>query len=160
MTNRPSVVVLMFRYFVTILMITFLISIFWNTLSGTNMFPFSAVIGVSVVLTVLFNVVGWVVVTGGSKVLLNNDPDFQKWKEMGGRPYWDSIGWPINTATPIERETGLAEPEYTDFVPPASWRYQCPVCGARVEKKIDTCWRCSYGANGDSTAYHQRWGNG
>ena len=160
MTNRPSVVVLMFRYFVTIFMITFLISIFWNTLSGTNMFPFSAVIGVSVVLTVLFNVVGWVVVTGGSKVLLNNDPDFQKWKEMGGRPYWDSIGWPINTATPIERETGLAEPEYTDFVPPASWRYQCPVCGARVEKKIDTCWRCSYGANGDSTAYHQRWGNG
>ena len=78
---------------------------------------------------------------------------------MGGRPYWDSIGWPINTATPIERETGLAEPEYTDFVPPADWKYQCPVCGARVEKQIDVCWRCGYGRDGDSTAYQQRWGN-
>jgi hypothetical protein len=160
MPDRPSAIVLLFRYFVTVFVITFLVSMFWNTLSGTNMFPFGAVIGVSVVLTVLFNVVGWVVVTGGSEVLLNNDPNFQKWKKMGGRPYWDSIGWPINTATPIERQKGLAEPEYTDFVPPADWRYQCPVCGARVEKQIDVCWQCSYGANGDSTAYHQRWGNG
>ncbi len=157
MTDRPSAIVLLLRYFMTIFVITFLISMFWNGLSGTNMFPFRAVIGVSVVLTVLFNVVGWVVVTGGSKVLLNNDPNFQKWKRMGGRPYWDSIGWPINTATPIERETGLAEPEYRDFVPPADWRYQCPVCGSRVEKQIDVCWQCGYGRDGDSTAYQQRW---
>lgn len=160
MSNRPSVVVLMFRYFVTIFVITFLISLFWNVLSGTNMFPFRAVIGVSLVLTGLFNVVGWVVVTLGGETILHNDPNFQKWKRMGGRAYWDSIGWPINTATPIERETGLAEPEYTDFVPPPDWRYQCPVCGARVEKQIDVCWRCGYGRDGDSTAYHQRWGNG
>ena len=160
MSNRPSVVVLLFRYFVTVFVIIFLVSIFWNGLSGTNMFPFSAVIGVSAVLTVLFNVVGWVVVTGGSKVLLNNDPNFQKWKRMGGRPYWDSIGWPINTATPIERETGLAEPEYTDFVPPVGWRFQCPVCGSRCEKKIDICWACGYGRDGNSDAYHKRWPNG
>jgi hypothetical protein len=160
MNNRPSPVVLLFRYFVTIFVITFLVSMFWNTLSGTNMFPFSAVIGVSLVLTVIFNAVGWTVSTLGAEVFLKNNPDFKKWKRMGGRPYWDSIGWPVNTATPIERETGLAEPEYTDFVPPASWRYQCPVCGARVEKKIDVCWRCGYGRDGDSTAYHQRWGNG
>ena len=122
MNNRPSAIVLMFRYFVTVFVITFLMSLFWNVLSGSNMFPFSAVIGVSLVLTFLFTGVGWVVVTGGSKVLLNNDPNFQRWKRMGGRPYWDSIGWPINTATPIERETGLAEPEYTDFVPPSHYK--------------------------------------
>ena len=160
MPDRPSAIVLLFRYFIAVFVITFLVSLFWNMLSGTNMFPFKVVIGVSVVLTVLFNVVGWVVVTSGSQVLLNNDPNFHTWKRMGGRPYWDSIGWPINTATPIERETGLAEPEYTDFVPPADWRYQCPVCGARVEKQIDVCWRCGYGRDGDSTAYRQRWGNG
>lgn len=160
MNSCPSVLVLLLRYFVTIFVITFLISIFWNTLSGTNMFPFKVVIGVSVVLTVLFNVVGWTVSTLGAEVLLKNDPDFQKWKKMGGRPYWDSVGWPINTATPIERQTGLSEPEYTDFVPPADWRYQCPVCGSRVEKQIDVCWRCGYGRDGDSTAYNQRWGNG
>lgn len=160
MTNRRSPIVLMARMFGVIFVLTFLVSLFWNTLSGTNIFPFEAVIGVSAVLTFLFTGVGWVVVTGGSQVLLNNDPNFQKWKRMGGRPYWDSIGWPINTATSIERETGQAEPEYTDFVPPADWRYQCPVCGSRVEKQIDVCWRCSYGADGDSTAYHQRWGDG
>jgi hypothetical protein len=160
MNDRPSAIVLLFRYFMTVFAITFLASLFWNGLSGTNMFPFKVVIGVSAVLTFLFTGVGWVVVTGGSKVLLNNDPNFQRWKKTGGRPYWDSLGWPINTATPIERQTGLAEPEYTDFIPPADWCYQCPVCGARVEKQIDVCWRCSYGADGDSTAYHQRWGDG
>ena len=116
MNDRPSVFALMLRYFLTIFVFMFLLSMFWNGLSGTNMFSFKAVIGVSVVLTVLFNIVGWVVVNVGSNVLLNNNPSFQKWKQMGGRPYWDSIGWPINTSTPIERETGLAEPEYTDFV--------------------------------------------
>jgi len=160
MNERPSISMLLLRYFVTVLVITFLFSMFWNTLSGTNMFPFEAVIGVSVVLTVLFNVVGWVINTIAREVLLGRNAEYQKWKKMGGRPYWDSLGWPINTATPIERETGLAEPEYTDFVPPADWRYQCPVCGARVEKQIDVCWQCSYGADGDSTAYEQRWGDG
>lgn len=160
MNDRPSAIVLLFRYFVTVFAITFLASLFWNGLSGTNMFPFKVVIGVSAVLTFLFTGVGWVVVTGGSKVLLNNDPNFQRWKRMGGRPYWDSLGWPINTATPIEKQTGLAEPEYTDFIPPADWCYQCPVCGARVEKQIDVCWRCGCGRDGDSTAYHQRWGDG
>lgn len=160
MNNRPSAIVLMVRYFLTVFIVTFLVSLFWNTLSGTNMFPFNVVIGVSVVLTLIFNAVGWTTTTVGSNILLNNDPDFQQWKKMGGRPYWDSIGWPINMATPIERETGLAEPEYTDFVPPAEWRYQCPVCGARVEKQIDVCWRCDYGRDGDSTACHERWGNG
>lgn len=82
MSNRPFVVVLMFRYFVTIFVITFLISLFWNVLSGTNMFPFRAVIGVSLVLTVLFYVVGWVVVTLGGEAILHNDPNFQKWKRM------------------------------------------------------------------------------
>lgn len=158
MTNRPPAIVLLLRYFVVVFVITFLASLFWNGLSGTNMFPFRAVVGVSVVLTVIFNVVGWTTSTVGSEVILHNDPSFEKWKQLGGRPYWDSLGWPINTATPIERETGLAEPEYTDFVPPADWRFQCPACGARVQKQIDVCWRCLYGADGDSTAYHRRWG--
>lgn len=160
MTDRPSAFVLMLRYFMTVFLIVFMISLFWNGLSGTNMLPLKVVVGVSAVLTVLFNVVGWVVVTIGGEAILRNDANYQKWKRMGGRPYWDSVGWPINTSTPIERETGLAEPEYTDFVPPADWRYQCPVCGARVEKQIDVCWQCGYGRGGDSTAYHQRWGDG
>jgi len=160
MTDRPSRTWLVFRMFGTIFVIVFLISLFWNTLSGTNMFPVHVVFWVSVVLTSLFTGAGWVGVTVGSQVLLKNDPEFQNWKQRGGRPYWDNIGWPVNTSSDIERETGLAEPKYTDFVPPVEWRYQCPVCGSRVEKKIDVCWQCGYGRDGDNTAYHQRWGNG
>lgn len=134
-------------------------SLFWNTLSGKDIFPFKVVIGVSVLLTILVTSIGWLTVTLGSNILLHNNADFQKWKKKGGRPYWDSLGWPINTSTPLERRSGLAEPTYDEFTPPANWKYQCPVCGARVEKQIDVCWRCFYGANGDSTAYYERWGN-
>jgi len=144
--------------FGTVFLIIFCISLFFNGLSGSNMFPFQAVIGVSIVLTFLFTGVGWLVSTAGAEVLLKNNDDYQQWRKMGGRPYWDSIGWPVNAATPIERQTGLAEPEYTDFVPPPSWQYQCPVCGSRVEKQIDVCWNCNYGADGDGSAYVKRWG--
>ena len=104
MTKRPSAIMLMFRYFVTVFVITFLVSLFWNVLSGSNMFPFSAVIGVSLVLTVLFNVVGWVVVTLGGEAILHNDQEFQEWKAKGGRPYLDHLGWPINPTPPNDKE--------------------------------------------------------
>lgn len=104
MTNRPSAFVLLFRYFMTVFVLVFLVSIFWNTLSGTNMFPFKIVIGVSVLLTVLFNVVGWIVVTLGGEVILRNDQEFQEWKAKGGRPYLDHLGWPINPTPPDDRE--------------------------------------------------------
>lgn len=104
MNDRASFIVLLFRYFMTIFVITFLVSLFWNTISGTNMFPFKVVIGVSAVLTVLFNVVGWVVVTIGGEVILRNDKEYQEWKAKGGRPYWDTLGWPINPNPPEDRD--------------------------------------------------------
>lgn len=104
MNNRPSVFVLMLRYFMTVFVITFLFSMFWNTLSGTNMFPFRVVIGVSLVLTVLFNVVGWVVVTLGGEAILHNDQEYQEWKAKGGRPYLDHLGWPMNPTPPDDSE--------------------------------------------------------
>jgi hypothetical protein len=150
MTNR-SPFYLMARMFAFFFVGALLISQFFNGLSGINMFPFGAVIGVAFVLTLLTTGIGWTVVTGGSEVLLRGDPEFQKWKAKGGRPYWDYLGWPINTATPVERQTGVAEPKYTDFVPPGHFKYQCPQCGARVEHAIDVCWNCNYGADGDTT---------
>lgn len=104
MNDRPSAIVLMVRYFVTVLLIMFMISLFWNVLSGTNMFPFRVVIGVSVVLTVLSNVVGWVLVTLGGEAILHNDQEFQEWKQRGGRPYLDHLGWPINPTPPDDSE--------------------------------------------------------
>jgi hypothetical protein len=157
MTNRHPVL-LVLRMFATVFIIVCLIAMFWNTLSGRDMFPMTVAFWVAVVLTIMFTAAGWAGATVGSKVFLNNDPGHQNWKRRGGRPFWDTVGWPINTATDIERETGIPEPQYTTFVPPASWRYQCPSCGARVEKQIDVCWNCSYGANNDNTAYVKRFG--
>ena len=105
MNSRPSVFVLMFRYYVTVFVLTFLISLFWNGLSGMNMFPFKIVICVSMVLTVIFTGIGWLVVTLGSKAFLRDDREFQDWKAKGGRPYWDSLGWPINPVPPEDRDS-------------------------------------------------------
>ena len=63
MTNRPSRTWLMFRMFGTIFVIVFLISLFWNTLSGRDMFPIAVAFWVSVVLTLWFTIAGWVGVT-------------------------------------------------------------------------------------------------
>lgn len=150
---------LLFRMWFTVFIIVCIIRLFWNTVSGFNMFPLNVAFGVSVMLTGLFTVMGLIVVGGGTNFLHRNDPEFQRWKKNGGRAYWDTLGWPIGTASPIERQTGLAEPKYKKFVPPANWQYQCPVCGSRVEKAVDVCWNCNYGADGDSTAYRKRWGN-
>jgi len=158
MNNRPSPLLLTLRFLGVAFVVCLMMAVFWNTLSGMIMFPFVAVVCVAVVLTVIFISVGWTTVTVGSEVLLKDDPEFQKWKAQGGRPYWDSLPTLINPATLIERQTGLAEPKYTDFVPPADWVYQCPVCGSRVKHKIDVCWSCSYGADGDGTAYYERFG--
>ena len=158
MSSHPSPVVLIARMFGFNLVGCFLISLFWNVLSGSNMFPVGVVFWVAVILTVIFVSIGCATVTMGSEVLLKDDSEFQEWKAQGGRPYWDSLPSPINPATEIERQTGLAEPQYTDFVPPVWFRFQRPNCGARVEKKIDICWRCGYGRDGDSTAYYERWG--
>ena len=155
MSDRPSRSYLMFRFFCTVFVIVYLISLFWNTLSGGNMFPFNIVIWVSVVLTIWLAFCGWFGVTVGSHVLLKDDPGFQEWKRRGGRPFWDGgLYWPINTSSDVVR--GFEEPESPTFVPPESWRYQCPVCGARVEKQIDVCWQCDYGHDNNSTPYHER----
>ena len=90
----------------------------------------------------------WIIVTIGLNWYYGDDPAYQKWKREGGRPYWDTVTWPNGpigasawmpdsfASQPIEKETGLAEPQYTGFVPPADWRFQCPVCGSRVQYKI------------------------
>lgn len=100
MRNRPSAFVLIGRIFVFNFVVCLLMSLFWNTLSGSNMFPLAVAFWVAVVLTVVFVVVGWTVVTIGSEVLLKDDPEFQRWKDQGGRAYWDSLPQPINPSDP------------------------------------------------------------
>jgi hypothetical protein len=69
-------------------------------------------------------------------------------------PVWDRLaerGWGL---PPREQIPLLPpEPSYISFVPPRHWRFRCPVCGARVEHRLDVCWNCGYGADGDTTAF-------
>lgn len=106
MSNRPSAFVLIARMFAFNFAGSYLISLFWNGLSGRDMFPLAVVFWVAVTLTVIFMSVGWAVVTRGSQMLLKDDQDFQEWKKKGGRPYLDSLPWPIHPDSPDDRENG------------------------------------------------------
>ena len=74
-----------------------------------------------------------------------------------GHPFWDVTAF--NFDSELIRDGGFEEPEYTGFVPPADWRFQCPACGARQPFDFGVCWLCGYGADGDDTAYYRRWGD-
>ncbi len=80
-------------------------------------------------------------------------------RQAGWHPFWDRL-WPLfSPDSDLIRNGGFEEPQYIDFVPPADWQFQCPVCGARQPFEICVCWNCGYGADGDSTAYYERWGD-
>ena len=87
------------------------------------------------------------------------DPNYHNVRKAGWHPIWD--GGSFNFDSQIIKDGGFEEPEYTGFVPPEDWRFQCPVCGARQQTDFGVCWYpgCNYGADGDDTAYYGRWGN-
>ena len=85
------------------------------------------------------------------------DPNYHAVREAGWHPFWDVTAF--NTDSELIRDGGFEEPVYTGFVPPADWRFQCPVCGARQPTDFGVCWACGYGADGDDTAYYRRWGS-
>lgn len=126
-------------------------------------FPIPVVIILAFILGTWTTVVQWAFVTIAMNIWYRNDPRYHKWKYEGGRPYWDTVVWPVGPWSkskypPIEQETGMPEPEYTYFTPPDHWRFQCPKCGVRLQFNPDVCWNCSYGADGDSTACYERLG--
>jgi len=82
--------------------------------------------------------------------------DYRALRKTGWHPFWDVTVF--NFDSDLIKDGGFEEPEYTGFVPPAWWSYQCPVCGARQETDFGVCWNCNYGADGDATAYFERWG--
>lgn len=61
-------------------------------------------------------------------------------RRAGWHPFWDRL-WPIfNPDSELIRDGGFEEPEYTDFIPPPEWVFQCPVCGARQPYQVCVCW--------------------
>lgn len=130
----------------------------WNSMTNSNFWkPWE--MGISAVLTVLiFGGFAWAVTNFGMALLYGRSSEYHQWKQTGGDPYFDSLPWPLNPDSRQVRETGMAEPR-TSFVPPASWKFQCPACGARQPSRICVCWNCDYGQDSDSTAYFERFGD-
>lgn len=103
MSDRLSRLALFVRHFLAVLAIMLVITRVFNALSGMNMFPLVPVVFAALILTVMSTVIGWIVVTGGMETFHGNDPSYKEWKARGGRPYWDTLGWPINRTTPRDR---------------------------------------------------------
>lgn len=97
----------------------------------------------------------------GSIVFLffRGSSEYHQAKSTGFRWFFDSIPGIFNPDSDITRHTGNAEPKVRGFKPDTRyWKYQCPVCGAPAERKIDCCWNCNYGKDGDSTFYYNKHG--
>jgi hypothetical protein len=89
---------------------------------------------------------------------IKDDQDVIMWVKSGGHYFWDTLGlW--NPDSDLVRAGGFPEPRYTGFVPPSDWPFQCPRCHVRLQYNPDTCWNCNYGADGDSTAYYEAYGD-
>ena len=154
---RTSRFTIFFRATVIVFVIYLMMAWAWNSITNTNFWkPWE--MGISAVLTVLiFGGFACAITNFGMALMFGRSSQYHAYRRGGGDPYFDSLPWPLNTDSRITRETGMQEPR-TSFVPPASWKFQCPVCGARVQHRIDVCWNCGYGSNGDSSEYFQKYG--
>ena len=141
----------------TSIFIFVLFYLFGNKASGRAYFTFADcfVVGfwVTVAITLFFWAFFWL-----GKFLVSSDPEYQGWRQAGGHYFWDTLPRILNPDSDLIRRGGFAEPAYSSFVPPADWQFQCPKCGSRVQHSVDVCWSCNYGADGDSTAYFDRYG--
>ncbi len=152
---RTSKTAIFIRATVIVFVIYLMMAWAWNSMTNTNFWkPWE--MGISAVLTVLlFGGFAWAFVRVGMALMYGRSSQYHAYRQSGGDPYFDSLPSPLNPDSRQVRETGMAEPR-TSFIPPASWKYQCPVCGARVQHRIDVCWNCNYGSDGNSSAYFER----
>jgi len=152
--HRTPISVLIARIFAAMWAISFvLLALCWNNMTGGNFWSFWEICWASMATTLFITGWYWVFNKGGEQ-LIKNHPDYRQFKAAGGHHFWDTLPRILNPDSDVVRRGGVREPEYTDFVPPADWRFQCPVCGARLQFNPDVCWRCNYGADGDSSAWY------
>lgn len=155
---RTSKFTIFIRATIIVFVIYMMMAWAWNSMTNTFFWkPWE--IAISAVLTVLLlGGFAWAVTNVGMALIYGRTSQYHAYRQGGGDPYFDSLPWPLNLDSRTVRETGMAEPR-TSFVPPASWKFQCPVCGARQPSRVCVCWNCEYGADSNSTAYFQKFGD-
>ncbi len=80
----------------------------------------------------------WLLTNVGTDLLYGKQQGYQDYRKNGGSPFWDNFLFNETEHFVLPRP----EPEYEDFVPAGSWRYQCNSCNARVESDLNPCWNC------------------
>lgn len=156
-TSRSSIFI---RAFVLVFLVSMALAELWNWMTGTRFWSVVEIAVASMLIVVFYGGFGWLVTNVGIRLLFGRDPEYQRFVQSGGDPYLNALPKPLNPDSDVTRETGLQEPEISKSMP-RSWIYQCPVCACRQPQRICVCWNpdCRYGADGDSTAYFERWGN-
>ena len=100
-------------------------------------------IGVLFLVVAVVATMMWMIALGVrlfGNVVYGNDPDYKKWRAMGGDPYFSLLPEGINNDSLAVRSGGRPEPQ-TEFTPPDNWLVQCQGCGARNES-YGPCWHC------------------
>lgn len=156
-TGRTSRSAIFVRAFLIVFLISIVLAESWNWAIDERFWSPVEIAVASLMIVVCFGGFGWLVVNVGTRLICGSDPEFGRYIRSGGDPYFDTLPSPLNPDSPLTRQTGLQEPAISKQAP-RSWRYQCPVCGCRQPSRICVCWNCGYGADGDSTAYVERWG--
>lgn len=155
---RTSKIAIFIRATVIVFVIYMILAWAWNSMTNTNFWtPWE--MGISAVLTVfLFGGFAWAVTNFGMGLIYGRSQQYDAYRRGGGDPFFDSLPRVFNPDSRQVRETGMAEPR-TSFVPPASWKFQCPVCGAKQPSRVCVCWNCDYGSNGDSSEFFKKFGH-
>lgn len=92
-------------------------------------------------IALVMSVAGWIIgIYYGN--FCPHDTNWWAFTYSGGSVWWDATcPWPINPDCQAVRDGGLPEPK-TSWVPPPSYKFQCPFCGARNLEQYCVCWNC------------------
>ncbi|TWU49263.1 hypothetical protein [Rubripirellula reticaptiva] len=152
----PSTIVARFMFAIA-MFVFFLFYLLGNHAAGRMYWTLADCLVVPFWVTVIVATLFWTCLYFGT-LLFRNDLGYQQWARAGGHYFWDTLPRILNRDSELVRNGGFAEPTYTDFIPPTHFQNQCPKCGARVQHAFGVCWNCNYGADGDATAFYERYG--
>ena len=124
----------------------------WNSITQTYFFTVTDMAISAVVTVAFYGGFAWLVTNLGMNLMYGSNPQYQAYKRNGGDPYIDILPSILKPNSSAARQTGREEP-------PASWKFCCPSCNARVQHQIDVCWNCNYGADSDSSVYFEQNGS-
>jgi hypothetical protein len=125
-------------------MVIFLLCMAGGVIPGIGMlFLVVAVVAAMMILfSLILRLIGW--------LCYSDDPEYRKFRKLGGDPYFDFLPEGINNDSWAVRIGGKPEPP--GFVPPQYWLWQCNACGARNQAPQGGCWHCGSNlSNGPTT---------